>query len=147
MATDDEGRPHVLVPLDGSPLAEKALELALETFDGPVTVLSVLTPLDAGMSESGVLERSDSDASSRDSRAERVVDAVLARTDANDRHVEIVLETGQPAETILGYVDEHDVDHVVIGGHGGELGTVARIVGTVAIEVVTESPVPVTVVH
>ena len=40
---------HVLVALDGSPLSEAALEYALETFDCDVTVLNVVTPIEAGM--------------------------------------------------------------------------------------------------
>ncbi len=47
---------HVLVPLDGSPLADEALTYALETFDCRITVLNVVAPLDTGMSEGGVLE-------------------------------------------------------------------------------------------
>jgi nucleotide-binding universal stress UspA family protein len=35
---------HVLVPLDGSPLADEALTQALELFDCRVTVLNVVTP-------------------------------------------------------------------------------------------------------
>lgn len=33
---------HVLVPLDGSPLAEDALEYALDVFDCKVTVLNIV---------------------------------------------------------------------------------------------------------
>ena len=37
---------HVLVPLDGSPLADAALEEAMETYDCRITVLNVVTPID-----------------------------------------------------------------------------------------------------
>ncbi len=47
---------HVLVPLDGSPLADEALTYAMDTFDCRITVLNVVAPLDTGMSERGVLE-------------------------------------------------------------------------------------------
>ncbi|WEL20610.1 Nucleotide-binding protein, UspA family [Halorhabdus sp. BNX81] len=43
--------------LDGSPLAQAALEHALAVFECPITVLNVITPLDAGMSEAGVMPR------------------------------------------------------------------------------------------
>lgn len=50
---------HVLVVLDGSPQAEAALEHALAEFDCRVTVLNVITPVDAGMSEGSILEPDD----------------------------------------------------------------------------------------
>ena len=37
---------HLLVPLDGSPLADEALTYALETFDCQITVPNVVAPLD-----------------------------------------------------------------------------------------------------
>ncbi|MDJ1434613.1 universal stress protein [Halostagnicola sp. A-GB9-2] len=40
---------HVLVPLDGSPLATDALEHSLEVFDCEITILNVVTPLDEHM--------------------------------------------------------------------------------------------------
>ncbi len=139
---------HVLVPLDGSPLADDALTHALETFDCRVTVLNVVTPLDATMSEGGVLEPDgDREAAARE-RAEDLVERARRRAAAADRTVETVVESGDPAETILGVVDDSEVDHVVMGGHGGDRGRVARrLLGTVATAVVGEAPVSVTVVR
>ncbi|WP_281194460.1 universal stress protein [Halorubrum sp. F4] len=139
---------HVLVPLDGSPLAEEALAHALATFDCPVTVLNVITPLDADMAESGVLEPDEKREREARERAQRLVEDAQERTATEDRTVETTVETGDPAETILAYVETHDVDHVVMGGHGGERGSIARrLLGTVATTVVGEAPVTVTVVR
>ncbi|MEF8856379.1 MAG: universal stress protein [Haloplanus sp.] len=139
---------HVLVPLDGSPLADEALAETLDLFDCRITVLNVVTPLDAGMSESGIL---DADAERRESardRAERLVDRARTQVAEAGRPVDTVVRIGDPAETILAYVDDHDVDRVVMGGHGGERGAVARrVLGTVATRVVSEAPVTVTVVR
>jgi nucleotide-binding universal stress UspA family protein len=139
---------HVLVPLDGSPLADEALAHALDTFDCRVTVLNVVTPLDASMSEGAVL---DSDEERREAALERAADLVARaerRAADADRRVATAVETGDPAETVLAYVDAHDVDHVVMGGHGGERGRLARrLLGTVATAVVGEAPVTVTVVR
>ena len=139
---------HVLVPLDGSPLADDALVEALDRFDCRVTVLNVVTPLDATMSEGGILEPGDDRRESARERAERVVERARTRASTADRTVELVVESGDPAETILAYVDDHDVDHVVMGGHGGERsGLARRLLGTVATRVVGEAPVTVTVVR
>lgn len=139
---------HVLVPLDGSPLADEALAHALALFDCRVTVLNVLTPLDAGMAESGVLESDEERMAAARERADGLVDAARERVGEPDREVDIVIETGDPAETILTVVDDAGIDQVVMGGHGGDLGEIARrLLGTVATAVVSESDVTVTVVR
>ncbi|WP_267640026.1 universal stress protein [Haloarchaeobius amylolyticus] len=138
---------HVLVPLDGSPLADDALAHALAVFDCPVTVLNVVTPLDSGMSEGGVIEVDSSRETTAQERAESLIADAKRRVEAAGQTVDTAVETGDPAETILAYVSDHDVDHVVMGGHGGERNALTRrLLGTVASTVVGESPVPVTVI-
>lgn len=139
---------HVLVPLDGSPLASEALDHALATFDCRVTVLNVVTPLDAEMSEGGVLEPGEERQAAARRRADRLIEEARSRAAVRDRTIETAVETGDPAETVLAYVRDYDVDHVVMGGHGGERGDLARrLLGTVATAVVGEAPVTVTVVR
>ncbi|AXG06312.1 universal stress protein [Haloplanus rubicundus] len=139
---------HVLVPLDGSPLADEALAEALALFDCRITVLNVVTPFDAGMSEGGVLDAGEDRRESARDRADRLVDRARDRAADADRTVDTVVRTGDPAETILAYIDDHDVDRIVMGGHGGEQSAVARrLLGTVATRIVGEAPVTVTVVR
>ena len=139
---------HVLVPLDGSPLADAALDHALETFDCRVTVLNVVTPLDEPMSEGGVLEPGADRRESAADRAERVVERAKTRAAEVDRTVETAVETGDPAEAILEFVEGEAVDHVVMGGHGGERNElVQRLLGGVVTTVVVEAPVTVTEVR
>ncbi|GCF13754.1 universal stress protein UspA [Haloarcula mannanilytica] len=139
---------HVLVPLDGSPLADEALTFALETFDCRITVLNVVAPLDTGMSEGGLLEAGADRRAAADERATNLVDRAAWQADEVGREVETTVKTGDPAETILDYVEENDVDQVVMGGHGGRKNEIARrLLGTVATAVVSEAPVTVTVVR
>lgn len=139
---------HVLVPLDGSPLSEDALAHALETFDCRITVLNVVTPLDARMSEGGVLEPGGEREAAALERAERVVQRARQQAASSDRTVDTAIETGDPADAICSYVETTAVDHVVMGGHGGERSELARrLLGTVATAVVSEAPVSVTVVR
>jgi len=139
---------HVLVPLDGSPLADEALAEALSLFDCRVAVLNVVTPLDSGMSEGGILEAGADRREDARHRAERLVDRARDRAVEVERTVDTVVRTGDPADTILEYADESDVDRIVMGGHGGERNAVARrLLGTVATAVVREAPVTVTVVR
>jgi len=139
---------HVLVPLDGSPLADEALSHTLAVFDCRVTVLNVVTPLDAGMTEGGILEPDETRERAAEKHAERLVENAKTRAAAADRTVETATESGDPAETILSFVADHDVDHVVMGGHGGEKrGIAERLLGTVATTVVSGADVTVTVVR
>ncbi|MFD1588916.1 universal stress protein [Halorientalis brevis] len=139
---------HVLVPLDGSPLADDALVHALDTFDCRVTVLNVVTPLDSSMSEGGVLETGEERREGERERAESVIETAKKRASEAGRTVDTVVETGDPAETILAFVEDSDVDHVVMGGHGGDRNELARrLLGTVATVVVGKAPVTVTVVR
>lgn len=139
---------RVLVPLDGSPLANDALAHALDTYDCHVTVLNVVTPIDAGMSESGVLELDEDRRATAREHAATVIEDAQRRAEEHARSIETVVETGDPAETIVAYVEENDVDHVVMGGHGGPRnGSLRRLLGTVATSVVGNAPVTVTVVR
>jgi nucleotide-binding universal stress UspA family protein len=139
---------HVLAPLDGSPLADEALSEALDLFECRITVLNVVTPLDRGMSEGGVLDAGDERREGARERADRLVERARGRAADADRTVETVVRTGDPAETILAFVEERDVDRVVMGGHGGDRHAVTRrLLGTVATAVVREAPVTVTVVR
>ncbi|EMA03748.1 Nucleotide-binding universal stress protein, UspA family [Haloarcula vallismortis] len=139
---------HVLVPLDGSPLADEALTYALETFDCRITVLNVVAPLDTGMSEGGMLEPGAERRAAADERATNLVERASREANEAGKQVETAVETGDPAETILGYVEETDADQVVMGGHGGTRNEIVRrLLGTVATAVVSEAPVTVTVVR
>jgi nucleotide-binding universal stress UspA family protein len=139
---------HVLVPLDGSPLADEALEEALATFDARITVLNVVTPLDKYMSEGGLVEPGDDRLETARERADRLAEHAAERASAMDRTIETVVDTDDPAESILDFVDANDVDHVMMGSHGEERNAVVRrLLGTVATKVVGEAPVTVTVVR
>lgn len=139
---------HVLVPLDGSPLADDALTHALGVYDCRITVLNVVTPLDKPLSEGGILELDESRREAAEERAEAVLKRAREQADAVGQTVETVVESGDPAETIIDYADAHDVDHIVMGSHSEAQNALARrLLGTVATAVVGDAPVPVTVIR
>jgi nucleotide-binding universal stress UspA family protein len=91
-------------------------------------VLNVVRPLDAGMSEGGVLEADDKRQDEALERAERLVEQARERAEAEGRTVETAVESGDPAETILAYVEDHGSPRsvepptrarapTVVGGH------------------------------
>jgi nucleotide-binding universal stress UspA family protein len=59
---------------------------------------------------------------------------------------EAAVETGQAARTINEFVENNDVDHVVIGSHGRE-GVSRVLLGSVSEKVARRSTVPVTIVR
>jgi len=141
---------HVLVPFDGSPLSRAALERAVTRQpDARVTVLHVVDPVGvvyeaetAGVSDAKRwVDRARVDAEDLLGEAEELADELDP-----DREVETAVEVGSPARTILDYVDEHDVDHVVMGSHGRS-GVPRLVFGSVAERVMRQSPVPVTIVR
>ncbi|WP_323192569.1 universal stress protein [Halostella sp. PRR32] len=80
-------------------------------------------------------------------QARTAVDIVEKRaTAASVSAVETAVEHGSPYREIRTYVDEHDVDLVVMGTHGRS-GIERYLLGSVAEKTVRTSPVPVMTVR
>ena len=138
---------RVLVPLDDSPLAMRALEYALDEWStAEVTVLHVVDPIDAIYeSEVGGPVAAEQWYDSRLAATEALFDR--ARERAADAGVSLRTATavGKPGREIVRYVADHDVDHVVLGSHGRS-GLERLYLGSVAERVLRRSAVTVTVV-
>jgi len=134
----------ILVPTDGSDGANAALRHAVDVarrYDATLHVLYVvddrMSPVDREMDRDEVLrllERADETPTAP--ALERAREANVSATDA--------IRVGVPHEVIREYVDEHDVDLVVMGTHGRTglehalLGsTTERVVRTVDVPVLT----------
>jgi nucleotide-binding universal stress UspA family protein len=140
---------HVLVPFDRSFCSRNALEYAFEQFpDATVTALFVKSPLFEAYEP---IESEDDldDVIAEDEEVEDETHDVfeMARriADQNERAVETATAEGDPSRGILGWLDENDVDHVVIGCHGRD-GVARWVLGSVAETVVRRAPVPVTAI-
>ncbi|WP_135853575.1 universal stress protein [Halorussus salinus] len=137
---------RILVPTDGSEqhaVVTQAMNLA-ELADATVHALYVVDEraLDYQPSESGREE-------TRDARREEGEEATRHVAEAGeDRGVEVVtaIEEGKPAETIVEYADDEDVDVVVMGTHGRS-GVDRYVLGSVTEQVVRTSEVPVLTVN
>ena len=137
----------ILLPTDGSDgmttIADHAGSLARQ-HDATVHVLSVADTRNRFESpSSGIAPDAWADGE-RDRSQEAVEDAVDALPD--DVAVDSVVDTGVPHATILEYVDENDVDLVVMGTHG-RTGLDHYLIGSVAERVVRQSPAPVLTVR
>ncbi|MDS0296410.1 universal stress protein [Halogeometricum luteum] len=139
---------HVLVPFDGSPLSERALDRVLTRHpEDDVTVLYVVDPLLAVYEgETKGLGAGESWSEWMTARTDAIRADAEERAAERGRTVTVVVESGRPGRVVLAYVDDHDVDHVVMGSHGRS-GVPRLVLGSVAERVMRESTVPVTVVR
>ena len=138
---------HVLVAFDGSPLAERALRYAVNTFpDAAITSMYVINPVDSVFDvEAGGLPVAENWYDSAQERASRIHTTATDIAAELGADIDTVTETGKPATTILEYVDENDVDQIVLGSHGRS-GIDRAFLGSVAETVTRRAQIPVTVV-
>jgi nucleotide-binding universal stress UspA family protein len=134
---------RILVPMDDSEMAQRALEYALENHpDAEIVVLHVVGEPSSmwGVATGLALEENLEEAA--EARAETVFER--ARDLAAEHDIEITTEVqlGSPTRAILNRAA--DFDAVVIGSHGGSMSD-RLFVGNVAQKVFRRSPVPVIV--
>jgi nucleotide-binding universal stress UspA family protein len=138
----------ILVPLDGSELAEHALDWLVRALAGcqfgQVVLLRALEPSELIYSAGGVEAYVD-----LQKRAQIEAQDYLARLEASlSKHglrVKTILVEGLPEEEILSYARRHRVSLIVMSTHGRS-GISRWLTGSVADKVVTHSPSPVLVV-
>ena len=141
---------HVLVPIDGSETAWKALDVALGLFpEGELSVLHVIGPAgvatdaDGGVLDSKAYDRAKAEAEELNAEANERIDAADPPVPALR---EVALEIGDPAREILDYAEANDVDHVVMGSRGRS--SIERLLlGSVSETVTRRAPMSVTVVR
>ncbi|WP_227131321.1 universal stress protein [Halorubellus salinus] len=138
---------RVLVAFDGSPLSERALTYAIETFPGAsLTTIYVINPYDSVLDvESGGLPVAEDWYDDAKNRAASIHSRARDVAGAHDVDLDSVTEVGKPARTILDYAREHDVDQIVMGSHGRS-GLDRTLLGSVAETVTRRARFPVTVV-
>lgn len=103
---------RLLLPLDGSALAEEAIPYGLEiarSFDAQVVLLrAVVIPHVPGLDAGPLIEAARSE-------AEEYLDEVSTRLEGHGRPV---VKAGSPADTIVAVAEEQDVDLIAMTTHG-----------------------------
>ena len=136
---------RVLVAMDGSEMATRAFEYALEAYDdAEITLLFIAGEPSPMMGRALGLALEEDIEGAAEEMAEEVFES--ARELAREQSVEIETKVGvgNPGRQIVELAA--DFDTVVIGSHGGSLRE-RLFVGNVAETVFHRSPVPVTVVR
>jgi nucleotide-binding universal stress UspA family protein len=135
----------ILVPTDGSAGAEAAIDPAVDVarvYGARVHALAAVDPMAVGVDV-----RSDAILDALEESAQSAVETVEQRaTDASVSTVEPTIRHGTPYRAIRAYVEEQDIDLVVMGTHGRS-GIERYLLGSVAEKTVRTSPVPVMTVR
>jgi nucleotide-binding universal stress UspA family protein len=139
---------HILIPTDGSELAERAVRhgLSLAKFvGGKVTVIIVEEPLPGWLSLAEVAEAAATYAEQIKEHAARVLDRVAsAAKQAGVPCDTIQAENVQPYETIIATATDRGCDLIVMASHGRS-GLSAMMLGSVTNKVLTHAKTPVLV--
>jgi nucleotide-binding universal stress UspA family protein len=128
---------HLLVPLDGSSLAECALPHTIafaRAFKPQVTLLRVLAAPAPGTAVDLF------DWQLQKAEAEAYLDGIAARLQTAGVPVETVVAEGQPANCVINTIPHHQIDLVVLSSHG-ESGLVDWSMGSVAQKILLRSHV------
>jgi nucleotide-binding universal stress UspA family protein len=136
---------HVLLPVDGSDHSKQACEKAFEMFpDAAMHLLYVIAPADTTTTgEIATFDTMPTDWYENErERGEQLFDDIEARSP--DHTFERTINVGQPKRAIVEYIEDNDIDHVVMGSTGRE-GVSRLLLGSVAESVARRSPVPVTI--
>jgi nucleotide-binding universal stress UspA family protein len=139
---------HVLVPVDFSATADRALEYAIalaQQLQARLTLLHVLhlTPLAMGDPAAGLpVNYLDT----LETGAQQLLQASLERVRHAGLQGEGLLVQGAPMQTIVETAGERGVDLIIMGTHG-RTGLTHVLLGSVAEHVVRQAPCPVLVMR
>jgi nucleotide-binding universal stress UspA family protein len=131
----------ILVPTDGSPAAERAVGHAVELatqFGATVHALYVVDVALYSSLEAGV----DAVMEALEAEGDEAVEEVASRCAAAGAEAETAVVVGTVHRAIEKYVEDNDVDLVVMGTHGRQ-GIERFLLGSVAERTVRTSSVPV----
>ncbi len=141
---------RILLPVDESDRAADALEFALEEFpDATLVALHVLDPADlygaTGFEGGAMVNYQDLHERSQE-RGETLLEDVAETAADHGVDCETELVIGSVARSIVDFLEDGDIDQIVIGSHG-RTGASRILLGSVAETVARRSPVPVTIVR
>lgn len=146
----DKEYKHILVPLDGSALAELALADALNLArvnQAEVTLLRVISPIEevvAAGSDHPVFV--DEQWEAQKEVALKYLSNVCERIDCQNMPIHQVAEMGLAAETIIDYAHQQPIDLIVMATHGRS-GLQRWVYGSVADKVLRGAEVPILLVR
>ena len=139
---------RILVPMDDSALAGKALEYALDNFsDANIFVLHVVGVPSSMMGEATALALADNIEEAAAKRANPVFKRAREIANEHDQEINTIVGIGHPARNIIDRAEDYDT--IVVGAHGSDRSRLSRrfLVGNVADTVSKRAPIPVIIVR
>jgi nucleotide-binding universal stress UspA family protein len=140
---------HILVPLDGSALAELALADAFslaQLNQAEVTLLQVISPVEPVMDGNAQLLFIDELLTIQQNEALRYLESISKREECQNLKVNIVVKLGIAAETIIDYAHGEPIDLIVMATHGRS-GFRRWVYGSVADKVLRGANLPILLVR
>ena len=141
---------HILVPLDGSDLAELAVSDAFglaQLSRAEITLLQVVYPVEHVIgTEIGHPIYIDQQWENQRVLALEYLNEVRQRVNSDGLTVHLAVEMGSAAETIIDYAHHHPIDLIVMATHGRS-GLQRWVYGSVADKVLRGADVPVLLVR
>lgn len=137
---------HILVPLDGSSLAECVLPHAValaQAFESRVTLMRVLEHTDAA---GQILSVDPLGWHIRKAEAEAYLDDVAARLRKTGLRAERALLEGQAAERIIEFARERSIDLLILSSHG-QSGLSGWNISSIVQKIILRAYVPVMIVR
>ncbi|AFZ71685.1 universal stress protein [Natronobacterium gregoryi] len=139
----------ILVAHDDSSHAQAALEYALETFpDARIVLFHAIDPFAVTADESELPPLTESWLEEQRADAAELFEEAREAVVDEDVTIETDTAVGSPPQTILGYVEDSEIDQIVLGGRGRSAGPSSEFrLGSTAELVVRRANVPVIVVR
>lgn len=145
----------ILIPTDGSPLAEQAVGKGVElarALGASVTVVTVIEPFDV-MRHFATADHEKLEQTYRtyereaEIHAAKVLEAAAAKASAaGGAATTLRVQSGYPHDAIVKAAEENGVDLIVMSSHGRK-GVAALLVGSETLKVLTHSKIPVLVLR
>ncbi|KOX91364.1 universal stress protein UspA [Haloarcula rubripromontorii] len=131
----------ILVPTDGSASMKQVLEHTLDIADGRDVTVHALYVIDDRAFLSMADEMQDEVLENMRAEGEAATSAVRETLEQDGIEVSTAIQRGKPADRIVSYVSDADIDLITMGTQADEYEK--NMLGSTAQKVVTKSSVPV----
>lgn len=135
----------ILIPYDGSEPAKKAVEYGIKEHAEKELILIRVVEVAGGATAAGINLAQEKIRSLRSEVRKEISDEVVDMLDEAGVEYDTEIVFGEPANEIVEYAVENDMEGIIIGSHGRS-GVSRMFLGSVAEKVVRRAPMPVTVV-
>jgi nucleotide-binding universal stress UspA family protein len=126
---------RILVPLDGTLLAEHALEALKQVAEPQATVTLVMVSPDGGLPDAA-----DVPGAEHDIDAQQYLDRVASRLQFSGFKTQTEVRAGDPASVIVELSVSHGIEMIVMLAHTRRSGLERMLFGSVSSEVFTNAP-------